>query len=283
MVNCYNCGDELERTNYQLKQSERYFCGPNCQGEWRSENRTGEDNWAWKGGKVTISCKQCNESFKVIPALEDKRQFCSKDCKNEWQSENICGENHHNYKRVELTCKNCGEIFKIKPYLSEDRKFCSTECRDKWQSENIDFSGDNNPMWNGGKIEVECEVCGDIVKVDPSKAKDRRFCSRKCMAESRKGENSFFWRGGHKRYYGPNWKEQRRKTLERDDYTCQRCGKHNAKYMIEKGKELTVHHKIPVSEFKKKENVNYDKMNDLDNLITLCKKCHMKIEWNGDD
>ena len=54
------------------------------------------------------------------------------------------------------------------------------------------------------------------------------------------------------------WKEKRKKTLERDDYQCQRCGT---------GMNLVVHH------------ITYDRLGkeDLDDLITLCKKCHEEI------
>lgn len=45
-----------------------------------------------------------------------------------------------------------------------------------------------------GKVETECEVCGTVEEIRPSKAEQRRFCSQDCMfewrSESISGENN---------------------------------------------------------------------------------------------
>lgn len=51
--------------------------------------------------------------------------------------------------------------------------------------------------------------------------------------------------------------------LQRDNHTCQRCLTKMA------GKKLDVHHKIPVRK---------GGTDTTDNLVTLCKPCHRKIE-----
>lgn len=61
--------------------------------------------------------------------------------------------------------------------------------------------------------------------------------------------------------YGPDWKNIRKAVLIRDNFTCQHCFKINIKFDI--------HHKIPFL---------LTKDNSLDNLITLCDKCHKKEE-----
>ena len=61
--------------------------------------------------------------------------------------------------------------------------------------------------------------------------------------------------------YGDDWDAIRRLILNRDNYTCQKCG-------ISK-KVLDIHHIIPFLE-------TFD--NSLNNLITLCRSCHMKEE-----
>lgn len=73
--------------------------------------------------------------------------------------------------------------------------------------------------------------------------------------------------------YGPNWKEQRRKALERDGYTCQYCGKQANQ---EKWWQIHVHHKRKIRWFYDHEvqAIDYENANDLDNLVTLCKACH---------
>lgn len=66
------------------------------------------------------------------------------------------------------------------------------------------------------------------------------------------------WQG-----YGPGWDKLRRKTLERDDYTCQRCGYH--KDSTDRSVPLQAHHIKPRSE---------GGADSLNNLITLCRSCH---------
>lgn len=59
------------------------------------------------------------------------------------------------------------------------------------------------------------------------------------------------------------------KALIRDKYTCQKCGSN--KLFNNFGRRiLTVHH---LDNSRKTGTLN----NELDNLITLCKKCHWKI------
>lgn len=61
--------------------------------------------------------------------------------------------------------------------------------------------------------------------------------------------------------YGPDWNNIRKAVLIRDNFTCQHCFMMNIKFDI--------HHKIPFL---------LTKDNSLNNLITLCDKCHGKEE-----
>ena len=74
--------------------------------------------------------------------------------------------------------------------------------------------------------------------------------------------------------YGDNWPEQRRKALERDDHTCQKCsykGRGTGKV-----RTVFVHHirKIALFAVVSIGAVDYTAANDLDNLVTLCNRCH---------
>lgn len=99
------------------------------------------------------------------------------------------------------------------------------------------------------------------------------YCSQECYVAmlSRGGEGHPNWKGGCAHYYGPNWQRQRRKTLERDGYTCQVCGLHQDNHF----RELDIHHKKRFREFGLE---NYKLANRLSNLITLCSTCHHKVE-----
>jgi len=93
------------------------------------------------------------------------------------------------------------------------------------------------------------------------------------------GENNPSWKGGHERYYGPNWPTQREKARERDGLCCQACGVSEEDHMRETGCELSVHHIKPLRSFKDNEEIDYDAANQLDNLVTLCRDCHRR--WEG--
>ena len=68
-------------------------------------------------------------------------------------------------------------------------------------------------------------------------------------------------------YYGPNWPAQRDQARARDGYRCQACG------APEKGRAHDVHHKIPFRAF-----TSYRQANQLSNLVTLCPRCHHRVE-----
>lgn len=62
--------------------------------------------------------------------------------------------------------------------------------------------------------------------------------------------------------------------LSRDNYQCQICGMSRKEHYKKYSKDLEIHH-IDGNGINKKK---IDKNNDLDNLITLCCKCHKKID-----
>ncbi len=81
------------------------------------------------------------------------------------------------------------------------------------------------------------------------------------------GENHWNWRGGITPYVmklrtSIETRIWREKIFERDNYICQNCGKKNC--------NLNAHHLNNFSEYP-------DLRFDLDNGITLCRECHLKI------
>jgi hypothetical protein len=86
--------------------------------------------------------------------------------------------------------------------------------------------------------------------------------SRLKISLSHRGENNWRYIDGKKsNNYGFFWNYIRKKVYERDNYTCQECGVIDVR--------LEAHHIIPF---------RIVKCHSLDNLVTLCKKCHMRIE-----
>jgi len=222
---------------------------------------------------MRVRCDWCGKEFRTssYQIRRNKHHFCSRNCIAKWRSENICGETHPNWKggRHKFKCDWCGETFfsKHDPERSKHH-FCSRKCKGKWWSKNI--QGENHPNWRGVRVEVKCDGCGKLYRVKRKDLKGRKnhFCSYECYWEWVTGENSPFWKGGHEPYYGPNWFRQARITRERD-YTCQICGRE------EDGRALDVHHIIPFREFGLER---YKEANQLSNLITLCRPCHVKAD-----
>ena len=65
--------------------------------------------------------------------------------------------------------------------------------------------------------------------------------------------------------------------FEVDNYTCSLCLKHNNQY-------FNIHHIDPIKlggDFKFEEKQNFYKLYDINNLITLCKKCHIELAHNS--
>ena len=90
------------------------------------------------------------------------------------------------------------------------------------------------------------------------------------MSVSQLGEKNHNWKGGitpwrSKMWFSPIYKQWRASVFERDDYTCQMCN--------ERGGYLESHHILPV-----RDNKNTLLIIDVDNGITLCKKCHNKTK-----
>lgn len=74
-------------------------------------------------------------------------------------------------------------------------------------------------------------------------------------------------------YYGPNWEDVREKTISRDNGVCTECGLARGEHRDRFDEDLHVHHRVPLKEFG-----SYKKANELDNLETLCRECHLDAD-----
>lgn len=72
--------------------------------------------------------------------------------------------------------------------------------------------------------------------------------------------------------YGPNWATQRERARERDELRCRHCGAPEPPH-----KHHDVHHIRSLRELGVTRD-GYAQLNDLDNLVTLCRSCHLKAE-----
>jgi len=141
-------------------------------------------------------------------------------------------------------CKNCGN-----PFLSDkgrDNDFCSKSCAN---------SGKYNSLYQKKNPFYGRRHSKDT-KVKISKANKGRLL----------GERNPNWKGGISyEQYCPAWsdKDYKKSILEQDGYKCQNpiCEK--------KSKNICIHH------------IDYNKKNCIpNNLITLCKSCNSKANYN---
>lgn len=134
------------------------------------------------------------------------------------------------------------------------------------------MSREKNPSWKGGLAKVICKNCGkefERPKCHVTKY-NSNFCSDKCKYEYRVGKNASNWKGGISfEPYSPDFnKKLKRQIRERDNHTCQECGKTKE----ELGYEPAIHH------------IDYDKNNNNpNNLICLCNSCHGKTTYDRND
>lgn len=168
--------------------------------------------------------------------------------------------------KIVLKCSICNNEF-IK-YVSElkysKNKFCSIICRGKWQAKHrVGVKAPNKER----KIIKVCKVCVKSFKLHTSELlkSSRDFCSPDCWYTYNKKENHVNWLGGKGLDRGIGWDKIRRLVYKRDNYTCKICGCTNIK--------LNAHHIIPFRKFKTPEEANI-----MNNLITLCNKCHAQEE-----
>lgn len=207
------------------------------------------------------TCSGCDEEFYDPKA---RREFCDSCNPN-------AGKHNGNWKGAKetATCERCGDKFEFYPSNKEGR-YCpdcveeADEFLGKPYAEVVDVE----------RIHRECDHCGKSMEVLASERKygAGRFCSRDClsnwMSENRRGKNHHNWDNGGGKYVG-KWSRARKKALERDDYQCQNCGTTTE----EIGRNPDVHHIVPLRKFDEPQDAHA-----LDNLVSLCRKCHRNVE-----
>lgn len=214
--------------------------------------------------------KKCPTCGKETLKRRDRGSYCSPACQYARGLEN-------------RKCVVCGEEFRVR--RSYKKTTCSKACKAKLNSsirsadkyvnalKQVGYANRGRKYPHKPPLEKVCEHCKKSYSV-PYKQRNSRYCSTKCWYNHLRQNPSDApqWRGGeYDHNYGRNWDQQRRRARKRDNYTCQRCGIAQWEY----GKGLDVHHKVPFRHFGIER---YKEANQLKNLITLCRSCHVTIE-----
>lgn len=132
-------------------------------------------------------------------------------------------------------------------------------------------------------VQVRCSHCGDITERYEYHVErcEELFCDSECFyswlrdgnAPAGEDHHQYKPEARERADYGPSWPPQRRRALERDGHTCQRCGINSEEHREKYGMSLHVHHIVPWHEFD-----DHEERNELSNLVTLCASCHGEYE-----
>lgn len=261
-----------------------YDC-TNC--EFTSESKSGmssHESMMHDNGTrfyVTAECDQCGEQFeRKDSTIEGKDNvFCNRECSDEWRSENQFGENHPGYTKKEVECGYCGDSLKRKKSDRENHEilFCSHDCRWDYFRENDGYEWEEH--WNTNRVTVECEWCGDSLYRIESHANydNHNFCDHDCYGQWRSeniyGEGHPDYKENTRKHYGASWVVARENRIEKDGYECRACGMTREEHKARYGRDLPVHHVIPLRKFDDRETGH-----SIDNLVTACDACHSRFE-----
>ncbi len=172
---------------------------------------------------------------------------------------------HKIYPKVIGTCQQCkGDIVANYGGMNKPtRKYCSHSCSTRYRNLH------DNPVW---RLEVRAKIAGPRPFGNYKWSDERRIK----WAESLKGSNSRFWRGGltdenrgHRNSVQYTiWREQ---VFKRDNWTCQECNTRsgNGKKVILNADHIKAWSKFPKLRF------------ELNNGRTLCLDCHKQTDTFG--
>ena len=196
-------------------------------------------------------CARCGKEFERKPSkiARAKNPYCSFECRK---------------KASEQTCPECGKVFVSANHgKSRDKQiYCSRACANRVKNRAKSVT-----------VSICCDHCGKEFQIPEWRVSDypRHFCSTKCKNAAHSKhiatDNNPRWMGGATTYRGADWPVAREAALQRDSYTCQHCGMTQDQSFSAYGNGLQVHHKTRYLD-------TFD--NSLENLITLCVKCHGK-------
>ncbi len=213
--------------------------------------------------EISRVCPICGEVFQTTTnrLKHGRGKTCSKKC--QYQLRRLKND------KIKFKCAVCGKkIWRSKSQVTSKYQFCSRDCSYKGRSLGYVERTITKPYNTVKSLEEEkqCLLCHTNFFTRKTKQK---YCTRHCFEQSHKermrGSNNPSYIDGRSKntrcYRGDDWKDIRKKIYERDQWTCQDCGKHC------EGREIQCHHIIPYKETQD---------NSEDNLVTLCVSCHGK-------
>lgn len=249
---------------------------PTCESAFDTRRGLGVHHSLVHGERLpNRECANCSDEFYCSYA----KMYCSEECRREGLS--LENESNPNYRggKEGAECRICGAEFEYYPSAKKGL-YCPDCVEDGSWRVTPDTKGSNHPLWNGGKIERECEICDTAIKRYPSGfSGDVAVCSEECrqtwLSAAFTGSSHPNWKGGGNESYGTGWRSVREQALERDGYACVRCSKTKQ----ELGRNPDVHHIVPVRLFAESKDHEREDAHCLENVASLCIACHRKADF----
>ena len=251
---CNVCGDTINRWRVRLNIPKESF--------------KGKYNHSYKGGKkVKLVCEYCGKNYNVYPCKKKTSNFCSRKCLEKWNSKKMSGSGNPMYGISLVPSKKQREI------ASKLNK-----------GKNNYFYGKRGELslnWKK-RMESHCDYCGKPIELTEKQMKFKNhFCNRKCLYNWLRDnpQNTPGYKDGISMIYdlirgNAKYFTWRSDIFKRDNYTCQLCGS-------KKGGNFQAHHIIQISKMLQyyeiitlKEALECEALWNINNGITLCKKCH---------
>jgi hypothetical protein len=197
---------------------------------------------------IRLAREECSMKDKKLSIEEiDKRTKTRR--KNGWfkdlkERKKFCKENYIKIPR----CPKCN------CFLSKNKKH---NCKEIWERISTKF---NKGRLNPNKNKTYKEIYGE----------EKSYKLREKLSKSHPSEKSYFRMGGiSNEPYGKEFNDMLREQIrKRDNFQCKEC----LIFENQLGYTFSIHH------------IDYNKKNSKsENLITLCRKCHNKTNFNRID
>lgn len=181
---CKFCGNEFGSECSRHNRIPR-FCNMDCYLGYHKSKR------------IKINCEQCGKEFEIVPCLNGKKKLCSKKCVNEFHKGRIPWNkglkmDEDKYPNFGMRNKKHSEHSRIKMSVSGLRLFKENPNshpmlgrENKWGKHTKESIEKMCLAKTKPKVLWKCPTCNKIIKSVPHVAKNRTYCSIKCVANSK--------------------------------------------------------------------------------------------------
>lgn len=227
---------------------------------------------------IEKQCELCSIAFEVkIGTRSEAKRFCTGTCAKRFNGKSNEGRKHSEDSKHKISLSLLGEknpfygkehsqesldkISKAKTGVSWESQMGKEASNERREKQSQNYSGEGNPFYGKEHSqESKTKIVNAHLKNEDWKDSKNPWYGKGYL---RKGKNNPSWNGGTSfEEYPETWTDELKTKIRlRDQFICSIC----------KSNGYDVHH------------IDYNKKNcDVSNLITLCRSCHAKTNFNRD-